>query len=122
MFDISRQSYYKYKNKIDELSKIDNTVLSEVLKLRQDHPKKKLQTLYRRLKNRNTEKYHEIEQRLFTSMEELYFLYKNNKFFDYVLVNGKNIDTSFYNLINIINKLYPKLKLTTSIKAKLLPA
>ncbi len=50
MFDISRQSYYKYKNKIDELSNIENKVLSEVLKLRQDHPRMGGRKLYHMLK------------------------------------------------------------------------
>ncbi len=50
MFDISRQSYYKYKNKIGKVLDIENKVLSEVLKLRQDHPKMGGRKLYHMLK------------------------------------------------------------------------
>lgn len=50
MFDVSRQSYYKYKKKIDGISEIENKVLSEVLKLRSDHPKMGGRKLYHMLK------------------------------------------------------------------------
>ncbi|MCP3659854.1 MAG: IS3 family transposase [Bacteroidetes bacterium] len=46
LFDVSRQSYYKYKKVVKKLRKEENYILEEVMKIRKDHPKMGGRKLY----------------------------------------------------------------------------